>query len=212
MFKIQNNLSPFYLTGACPPLTKDRTSYNLRSGMNITVPQNRTTAYQSSFFPATVKNWNELDKQFREVKTIDTFKDYQKKQSGLITNKLYQKLSNSAATNQTRMRLGLSGLASQRHDYNHIDDPKCVKCKAQVEDPQHYFLICPHYARHRDEFLNAICDILYSNDIEVNFIKESFRKFLISTILRGSLLLTEEENIQVFSITQTFIRNSQRFP
>jgi hypothetical protein len=198
MFKIQNNLSPFYLTGACPPLTKDRTSYNLRSGMNITVPQNKTTKYQISFFPATVTNWNELDRKFREVKTIDTFKDHLKNKSGFTTNKLYQKFSNSAAINQTRIRLGLSGLASQRHDYNHIDDPRCVKCNARSEDPQHYFLICPHYARHRDDFLTAICDILYSNDIEVNFLRAQFRKFLISTILRGSLLLTADENIQVF--------------
>jgi hypothetical protein len=146
MFKIQNGLSPFYLTAACPPLTRDRTPYDLRSGMNITVPPTKTTTYQRSYFPASVKNWNGLNQKVREIKTIDTFKDYLKKDSGYVTNKLYHKFSNKSAINHTRIRLGLSGLGSQRHDYNHIDNPRCLKCNAPMEDPLHFFLICPHFA------------------------------------------------------------------
>jgi hypothetical protein len=42
---VQNMLkiSPMYLINACPQLTRDRTNYDLRSGMNITMPQKRTT-------------------------------------------------------------------------------------------------------------------------------------------------------------------------
>jgi hypothetical protein len=210
MFKIQNGISPVYLTGACPPLTKDRTPYDL-SGSNITVPQTKTTTYQKSFFPASVKNWNELNKQMRETKTIDTFKDNLKKSSGYNNNKLFNHFSNKAAVNHTRMRLGLSALASHRCDYKHIDNPKCTKCNAKEEDPLHFFLICPSYAAHRDNFLDAICNILYTNNIEVDFLSRSFRNFLIPTLLKGSLLLTEAENIQVFEITQAFIRNTKRF-
>jgi hypothetical protein len=42
MFKLQRGLVPPYLLGLCPPLIRDRTSYNLRSGSNVTMPQIRT--------------------------------------------------------------------------------------------------------------------------------------------------------------------------
>jgi hypothetical protein len=50
MFIIQNGLAPPYLTEMCPPLTRDRTVYNLRSGENITTPQIKTATFQKSFF------------------------------------------------------------------------------------------------------------------------------------------------------------------
>ena len=113
--------------------------------MNISTPQVRTTTYQSSFFPASIKDWNDLDLEARNSVSIEAFKEYQKKNSGYKTKRLFSRYSNKAAVNHTRIRLGLSGLASQRHDYNHIDDPKCQTCHARCEDPAHYFLLCPSY-------------------------------------------------------------------
>jgi hypothetical protein len=211
MFKIQNGLAPLYLTRACPPLTRDRTPYDLRTGMNITVPPIKTTTYQKSFFPSSIKNWNELDKKTREIRTLDTFKDHQKKGSGFKTVKLYSHFSNKAAINHTRLRLGLSGLAFQRYEYNHIDNPKCPNCNATPEDLIHYFIICRHYRIPREQFLQEICEIFYSNNIEVNFLKRHFRDFLIKTLLKGSLLLTDDENISIFRITQKYIESTQRF-
>ena len=109
-----------------PPLTRDRTNYNLRSGMNITTPQIRTTTYQKSFFPNSIKDWNELDMSARGCPSIDSFKEYQKKNCGFKVNSLFNKYSTKESINQSRIRLGLSGLSSQRHDYNHIDSPKCL--------------------------------------------------------------------------------------
>jgi hypothetical protein len=212
MFKIQKGLIPQYLITACPPLTRDRTTYNLRSGWDITTFQTKTTTYQKSFFPQSVKDWNGLDRTMRSIKTLDTFKDHQKKNAGFKTTKLYHHRSNAPAINHTRIRLGLSGLASQRFDYNHIDDPRCIKCGAKREDPIHYFLTCPVFENPRREFLNDICEILHFNNIAVEFHRGSFRKFLIQTILRGSILLNDVENKNIFLKTQLFIYNTKRFP
>jgi hypothetical protein len=152
MFKIQNNQSPPYLTNLCPPLTRDRTLYNLRSNMNITTPQQRTATYQNSFFPQTIKDWNNLDRASRTLPSIGSFKEFLRKSTGLNTNKLFHHDSSKAAISQTRMRLGLSGLSSHRHDYNHINNPKCLTCSAKKEDPTHYFLLCPTFATHRTIF------------------------------------------------------------
>ena len=99
-----------YLFNACPALTRDRTIYDLRSGMNITVPPVRTTYYQKSFFPQTISDWNELNPSIRNVGTLSTFKEHLKKMSGYKPNKLFHHNSNKAAINHTRIRLGLSRL------------------------------------------------------------------------------------------------------
>jgi hypothetical protein len=130
MFKIQNQQSPLYLQNCCPQLTRDRTSYNLRSHMNISTPQQRTSTYQNSFFPKTIKDWNNLDTAVRFLPSVDSFKDHLKKSISPKINKLYHHDCNKAAISQTRMRLGLSGLSSHRHDYNHrgpnLDNVKLV--------------------------------------------------------------------------------------
>jgi hypothetical protein len=205
-------MAPPYLTNACPQLTRDRTCYNLRSGMDVTAPQTRTATYQKSFFPQTIKDWNSLGRTVREVENITKFKDHLKTTTGYKTNKLYQHSMSKPAINQTRMRLGLSGLSSQRFDYKHIDDPKCQTCNAKIEDPAHYFLNSPTYTVQRESFLREICDILHSKDIEVDFRKRKFRTFLITALLEGTSLLNEIENENFFKITQEYISNTKRFP
>ena len=212
MFKLQHGLLPPYLTKICPPLTKERTTYDLRSGMNITTPQMRTTTYQQSYFPKSIKDWNELEMTARACPSIESFKEYHKKRSGFRVNPLFRKYSSKAAINHTRIRLGLSGLSSQRHDYNHIDNPKCLTCNAKCEDPAHYFLLCPSYEAARADFLEDLCQILHANSIEVDFNRKSFVKAFIDMILNGTELLSEELNLHIFLITQAFINESNRFP
>jgi hypothetical protein len=213
MFKIQNGLAPPYLTEMCPPLTRDRTIYNLRSGGNITTPQSKTATYQNSFYPQSIDDWNKLNLDIRNVKTIETFKDHQKKNCGFKTNNLYHQYPSKAVTNHTRLRLGLSGLSSHRCDYNHINNPKCPLCPSRREDPEHFFLTCPAHEAHRDEFMRNVCQILHSiEDFIVDFRSQRFRKQFIDIILKGTNLLNETDNMKIFEITQNYIRNSQRFP
>jgi hypothetical protein len=213
MFKIQNGLAPPYLTEMFPPLTRDRTIYNLRSGGNITTPKNKTATYQNSFYPQSIGDWNKLKLDIRNAKTIETFKEHQKKNCGYKTNTLYHQYPSKAVTNHTRLRLGLSGLSSHRCDYNHIDNSKCPLCPSQREDPIHFFLTCPAHEAHRDEFMRNVCQILHSiEDFRVDFRSQRFRNKFIDIILKGTNLLNEADNLKIFEITQKYIKNSQRFP
>jgi hypothetical protein len=212
MFKLQRGMAPDYLLNLCPPLTRDRTTCNLRTGSNVTMPQIKTSTYQNSYFPQTIKDWNELATKDREVGTIATFKENQKKKLGYKVNHTFHLYSSRAAVNHTRMRLGLSGLASQRFDYKHITDPKCIRCNAKVENPVHYFLNCPAYAAHRAEFLAQTCHVLQINGIVVDFSRTRSKNFFIDTILKGSILLDDLNNSIIFTFTQDYIRKTQRFP
>jgi hypothetical protein len=211
MYKIQNGLTPPYLSNECPPLTRERTNYNLRTGMNITIPPLRTTSYQKSFFPHTITDWNNLEDNIKNLPSIDCFKENLKKISSPKPNPLFHHDGSKAAINHTRIRLGLSGLCSHRYNYKHINDPKCPTCDASCEDPTHYFLTCPTYNAQRHNFLIDICEILFTNDIEVDFTRRLYRTFFINTILKGSEDLTYQENQRIFTLTKTYILDSHRF-
>jgi hypothetical protein len=212
MFKLQHGLAPPYLIDICPPLTRDRTPYQLRSGMNITTPPIRTSTYQSSFFPQTITDWNGLDMSIRGLESINTFKDKLKNVLGVKPNHLFHHFPSKAAVNHTRMRLGLSGLAAQRFEYKHIENPKCLLCNAPSEDLIHYFLLCPNHNGPRAEFLTGTTQILNNNGIEIEFGSRRFRNVFIDLILIGTNLLSEENNLKVFEITYKFIQDSHRFP
>jgi hypothetical protein len=212
MFKLQRGMVPLYLKTLCPPLTLERTTYNLRTGTNITMPQIRTSTYQKSYFPQTIHDWNELSLAVRSIGTIASFKEYQKKNSGYKVNTLFHLYSSRAAINHTRIRLGLSGLASQRFNYNHITDPKCLQCNANVEDPAHYFLDCPAFDAQRISFIGEICRILRNNNFVVDLRRIRSKKVFINIILNGSNLLSDIHNGLIFVFTQEFIEKTQRFP
>jgi hypothetical protein len=212
MYKIQNGLSPQYLIGACPVLTRERTNYDLRTGMNITNPLLRTTTYQKSFFPQTISDWYSLKLSIRNSPSISSFKDTLRKSTGKKSNSLFQYGNTTAAINHTRMRLGLSGLSSHRCNYKHIPYPKCMTCNAPNEDPQHYFLLCPTYSGPRPNFLLKTCDIMFNNNVEIDFTRRLFREFFINAILRGSNQFEPATNLEIFKLTQEFIKESHRFP
>jgi hypothetical protein len=212
MYKIQNGLAPTYLQGICPPLTRNRTDYDLRTGSNITTPAQRTTTYHMSFIPHSIRDWNNLDILSKSSTSIECFKYKLKTALSCKPNPLFFHNNSKAAINQSRLRMGLSALSSHRFDYNHIDNPKCLTCNARTEDPAHYFLLCPTYDTVRPNLLDGICNILRNSNIEVNFTKRYFIAFLIKTILNGSSILSEKENKEVMKLTQSFIHESKRFP
>jgi hypothetical protein len=99
MYKIQTLVAPQYLNNACPPLTRERTTYNLRTSDNISIPAQRTSMYQNSFYPHTIKDWNNLKRDTRNSTSVISFKDKLKKSTGAKTNKLYLHDSSKAAIN-----------------------------------------------------------------------------------------------------------------
>jgi hypothetical protein len=180
--------------------------------MNITIPVQRTTTYQKSFFPQSIKDWNNLDIKIRQAPSLENFKDTLKATSNQKPNPLYHHNNNRAAIQQTRMRLGLSALSSQRFEYNHIDTPKCNFCNANIEDPMHFFMTCPTFSLPRPEFMINACAIFFSYDIQVDFRLRRFREFFIESVLGGSSILSFTDNKKLMDICQNYIRETHRFP
>ena len=75
MYKIQNDLVPNSLIALLPETTFFCTQLQLRNARNITIPKAKTSAFQQSFFPLTIKAWNALDTQTRQTRSIHQFKE-----------------------------------------------------------------------------------------------------------------------------------------
>ena len=73
-YKIVNDQVPDYLTELVPPTVADTNNYNLRNKLNISQPSYRLSTYQQSYFPSTIKLWNTLDLNLRQLSTLPSFK------------------------------------------------------------------------------------------------------------------------------------------
>ena len=71
LFKITNNQSPRYLFQLVPSLN---TRYFSRNSENIPQLRTKHDFFRNSFFPSTIKEWNNLDPQIRKSKSISIFK------------------------------------------------------------------------------------------------------------------------------------------
>ena len=71
-YKIHNNMTPNYLKDNLPPLRQllyGRTNPNIYHDI-----RGHTERYMNSFFPASIRSWNNIDNAFHECNTIGSFK------------------------------------------------------------------------------------------------------------------------------------------
>jgi hypothetical protein len=211
MYKIQKNLAPQYLILACPPLVGTVSEYNLRNADNIVLPQGRLTSYFDSYMPSAIRSWNKLDCSIKNRRSIDAFKYHLKKSKAIKKVKLYSKFNGVKAVNHTRLRLGLSGLKAQRHDYNHVARPTCDYCGARKEDTMHFFLQCATFTNMRIILINKIMALYMSKNIVLDLRRTLNQKDLVNSLLKGDVRLNEGENTHLFMIVQEFILATKRF-
>ena len=80
MFKIVNNETQGYLKIFLPNRVGDQTNYQLRNNQNYEVPYSRLCSYENSYFPSTLRLWNELDQDTRNTSSVLEFKNRIKSQ------------------------------------------------------------------------------------------------------------------------------------
>ena len=74
MHKIVNGDAPSYLIDLLPNRVNNITAYNLGNSYDFEIPFSRLCSYEYSYFPSTLKLWNELDQHVRTLPTISRFK------------------------------------------------------------------------------------------------------------------------------------------
>ena len=211
MFKIQRKVAPPYLIESCPPLVGAISNYDLRNAENISLPPGKKTGYSNSYMPSAIRMWNKLHPDTKGRGSLDSFKYQLKKSTCKKKEKLYSRFNGVKAINHTRMRLGLSGLKSQRHDYKHVTLPTCDYCGARREDVMHFMLQCGVFATKRAVFMNELKNFYSPKNMFLDLSRTLVQKQLINCLLRGDPDLSERENIELFEIVQRYICHSKRF-
>jgi len=96
-----------------------------------------------------------------------------------------------------RLRIGCSFLKSHLCNNLHvIDSPYCDHCPNQVEDPYHYFFVCPKFTEQRISLLNDISVISQPR---------------LGIILYGDESLNTDTNCSLVECIHRFIANTGRF-
>ena len=119
---------------------------------------------ENSFFPLTIKEWNNLDLQIRKSKSISIFKSNTLKFIWPKPNNVYYCHNPTGIRLLTRLCLGLSHLCAHKFKQSFQDlNPLCF-CSNETATSTHYQLHCPTHTNERMTLLNKIksinCSIL----------------------------------------------------
>ena len=198
MYKIENNLVPNSLRSAIPGIDNPALPiHNTRQGSSLPHFRARTDLFNNSFFPSTVRSWNELPNDIKNSESLSVFKS---KLGNLFTqtpipSQLYNYGNRFVAILHTRLRLGSSQLNSHLFKIGIKPTPGC-SCGAPTEDAWHFFFECPLFV------------IARSN---LHLIISKYAPFSLKTVLYGSGKCTLHENIQIFSAVHDYINLTTRF-
>ena len=123
LYKVIASQSPSYLFNGIP--RKD-TSHHARVSDNIPLLSSKHNFFQSSYFPAAIKEWNKLDIDIRKSDTISIFKKYIPSFIQPLPNKVSNSHNPQGLKLLKRLRLSLSHLRYKfKHKFLDTINPFC---------------------------------------------------------------------------------------
>ena len=161
-YKILHGIAPSYLLDIVPPLIQDSTTYNFRNAGNIQNYRVHTNLFSNSFFPSTVRAWNDLPNDIKDAPSVGSFK-YKINKNLKSPPKFYNAGTRKGQILQARLRMECSSLNSDLHRKNIVPNPFC-RCGVFLSR-NHFFFACPLYSLNRLRYLPTNLDNLTSNDL-----------------------------------------------
>ena len=192
-YKIINNLTSNYLQEFLPPLVQDGNPYRLRNSSDIRTIHTNTNLFYNSFYPSTIREWNNLAQEIKDASSVASFK-YQlnRETRNRAPPKYYSAGSRKGQILHARLRMRCSSLNADLYRKNIIPSPSC-SCGG-FESAYHFFYICPQLTAVREMYLG---DVL--------------RNHTTHELLCGKPEFTNDENVSLFLKVQDFIIKSKRF-
>ena len=192
--KIIHNIAPQYLRNCLPPTVRDNAAYNFRNLDALRTIPTRLELFYKSFFPLTVREWNVLPLEVRNINDHEQFKTTLQKELP-VPNPLYSYGKRKLNIIHSRIRMGCSSLNAHLYRHHVLDTPQCA-CGDPYEDQFHYLCACPRYIIERNALQNAVSIITNCS---------------IRTLLYGSESCNLEQNKQIFHYVHNFIESTARF-
>ena len=192
-YKMFNQLTPVYLSFLIPQQVNAISHHNLRNSNDIHTIRSNTSLYHNSFLPSTLRQWNSLPVEVRQLNTLSSFKTFLKKDLQSVPTYYYCG-SRKAQILHARLRTGCSSLNMDLFHKNITESPLC-RC-GSIEDTQHYFVHCRFYQGPRNTLLNACT---------------TYQNPSLSLLLFGSSTLSLEANIAILEHVHKYILDTKRF-
>ena len=202
-FNDPKHQTPNYITAIMPETRAHNTGRTLRNAKMHTMPSNRTTSYQRSFFLSTGRHWNLLHESTRSLPHA-SFKRAISERLGVPRPPAFYEIGTKTGNIfHARLRTEMSNLNSHLFQINKHVTTEC-SCGHRTENVHHYILSCPNYDIQRTELFHKI-----SQTLNVNF-------GIMSPSLQLRMLLHGDslgggDGCAVACHFQNFLINSHRF-
>ena len=204
-YKIRNGLTPQYLKNSLPTISVNR--YNTRSEKEFHEINCRKTSYMNSFYPNSVKIWNEIGPDHRQARSLKEFKSNILSKIRPPKKSVFNIHDPVGIKRLFQLRVGLSPLNDhkKRHNFNDTPSDMC-HCEIRPETTDHFFLTCDLYIEERRELFEVVNPIIESSNLLMD---ENIK--LVNLLLYGHEKLRERDNYKVTNATLKFIQNTGRF-
>ena len=204
-FKIQNGLTPDYLKIPVPFTRNQGPATRITNA--VPSIKCRTTSYMNSFYPNTIKIWNNIGPDLRQATSLNSFKSNILKLIRPPKKKVYNIHDPKGVKRLFQLRVGLSPLYhhKKRHKFKDTPIDTCC-CKLSAETTAHFLIHCNLYTEVRNKMFQVINPILLSNGLRLPN-DDLFVKFL----LYGHDTLSVDDNTVVLKATLKYIHESTRF-
>ena len=150
LYKILHGLAPDYLSELVPPLVQETTTYNLRNSDNVQNYRAHFNLFLNSFFPSSIRAWNDLPHDIRNAPSVASFK-YKLNRNLNAPPKFYNAGSRKGQILHARLRLECSSLNSDLFRKHIVPSPSC-QCGG-FESATHFFFTCPIFTIARQRYL-----------------------------------------------------------
>ena len=191
LYKALHGLAPNYLSELVPSLVQDTTNYNLRNSDNIQNCRAHSNPFHNSFFPSSIRAWNDLPDDIQNASSVASFK-YKLNRNLKAPPKYYNAGSRKGQILHARLRLECSSLNSDLYQKHIVPSASC-QCGG-FESAAHFLFTCPIFMNARQSYLPG-----------------NLGNFTAKELLFEKENATEQDNQSLFLQVQDFIVKSGRF-
>ena len=202
-YKIKNNLTPEYLRHPLP----SRSNYNFRSLKKLAVLPCRSSRFRNSFYPDSIRSWNNISNEYRNARSLFTFKNNILKVIRPKRKDTFNIHDRKGTKWLFQLRVGLSPLKSHKYRHNFMDTQNSMcACALNDETTSHFLLECPTFTYHRNILFRTINPILLLNDLD-----DIRGNNMVRLLLYGHEKFNREENHEILKATIKYVNESGRF-
>ena len=205
-YKIMNNFTPLYTKEPVP--SPHQSNYSLRNRDEIGRIRASTEAFQSSFYPNCVSEWNKLDREIRLAPSVTVSKKKMLKIIRPPAKSVFGIYDPKGLAYLSQIRVGLSKLNFHKFKHNFLDtlNPMCPSNDG-IEDTEHFLLLCPSFHPQRRDLLARVTDLLRPFFEITNLSRDR----LMNLLLYGDQELPNNLNKHILELTIRFINETGRF-